>query len=482
MSLNSLSHFPFPTIRDGQKQALTTIDTHINDVEIFVIRSPVASGKSGIAIACQSALLAAGKSCAIVTPNNILRDQYTSEFDHLTTIKAQSDYLVPEATIWHGRRKLPHSDMSVKEFRRQYGVWPRGNQYTKDLNAAKRKGTACVVNTYGYLAHKLYKDVIIFDEAHELLDMLREIHSKKIWQKKVKYPDGLRTFGELIDWTTRNLDKPNIQLLHDELIKEHPASVIEYTEDLYFGAMEPCIKVKPLHIKDKSPIMWPDKVKRLVLMSATISPKDIEYLGLSDRVVKYIDTPSPIPVERRRILPLNTCSLASRHQDDNLELVVAEIKRIADEHAGQNGLVHAPYSLARKLRQELIEDDRFIFHTQLDKTDKLEEFKRSKGKILIGSGLYAGIDLKYDLARFQIITKIPFGNLADSRNRWLSKNDSDYYAWETAKNVLQASGRTTRAADDTSVTYVIDNCWSQWYNQCEKLIPLWFREAVKEIK
>ena len=310
MTVDFTSYFPYPTMREGQQTTLETAEQTINDWEVLVVRAPVACGKSGIAVAIQAGLNALEKSCAIVTPNNILRDQYLTDFPTLRTVKSQDDYMIPAKTIYHGRMRLPHSTMSVKEYRRQYGTWPRGNEYTKDLNAVKRKLTPSVLNTYGYLAHKLYKDVVIFDEAHELLDMLRELHSKTIWQRKHGYPDGLKTFGDLMAWADKNRGKDNVELLYNELSKEHPASVIEYTEDFYFGELEPCIKIKPLHVKDKSPILWPDKVKRLVLMSATISQKDLEYLGLGDRVVKFVDTPSPIPKENRRIIPLNACSMA----------------------------------------------------------------------------------------------------------------------------------------------------------------------------
>ena len=264
--------------------------------------------------------------------------------------------------------------------------------------------------------------------------------------------------------------------------KEHPASVIEYTEDFYHGELKPCIKIKPLTVADKAPFFWPDRVKRIVLMSATISPKDIEMMGLGDRVVRYIDTPSPIPAERRSIIPLNICSMAYRNQDANMELVVKELKKLADKHAGESGMIHAPYSLAKKLRIALKDDDRFIFHTRLNKNEKLEEFKKAEGKILVGSGFYEGIDLKYELARWQVVLKIPFPNLQDSSNRWISRNDPEYYAWLTARELLQASGRVCRAEDDYGITYVFDNCWKMWYDKCEHLLPLWFREAIKEIK
>jgi len=484
MAVDFMKHFPFPTMRAGQKTTLEIAQETINDWEVLVVRAPVGSGKSGIAVSIQAGLNEQGWGCNIIVPNNLLRDQYTSEFPFIKTVKGQHEYIVPASSVLHGRRRLPFADMSVKEFRRQYGTWPRGNQYTKDLGEVRKKTTPTVLNYYAYMAHAktsktVYKDVLIIDEAHKMLETLKDIHATRIWQHKVKYPDGLRSFGELIDWAERNEHKDHkIATLLEELNRKHPASVIEYSMDFYRGEQKHCIKIKPLTVADKAPFFWPERVKRIILMSATISPKDIEMMGLGDRVVKYVDTPSPIPKEHRAILPLNTCSMAYRSQEANLDKVVHKIKELAASHAGESGMIHAPYSLASKLKTKLHSDDRFLFHTRLDKNEKLEQFKSSKGKILLGSGFYEGIDLKYELARWQVVLKIPYPNLSDSSNRWISKNDSEYYAWLTARELLQASGRVCRAEDDYGVTYVLDSCWSQWYNTCERLLPLWFRESV----
>lgn len=480
MAVDLLEHFPFPTIREGQEITLRTAQDTINTWDVLVVRAPVGSGKSGVAVSMQAGFNAAGWGCNIIVPNNMLRQQYLDEFPKLKTVRSQDEYVVPAKCQFHGRLRIPHSDMTVKEFRKQYGTWPRNNPYFKATNAAKKKLTPTVFNYYSYLAHKMYKDVLIVDECHELLDTLRGIHIKTLWKDKVGYPDGLRTFGDLLEWAEQNKDRPNVELLIDELSKSHPASVIEHTHDLYHGEYKECIKIKPLSVADKPPIMWPDKTKRIILMSATVSQQDIEKLGLGDRVVKFIDTVSPIPKERRKIIPLNVANMSTKHQDANMDLVVQKIKEIADRYKGENGLVHAPYSLALKLKEKLKDDPRFIFHNQLDKQSKLAEFKESRGKVLIGSGMYAGLDLKYELARFQIITKIPFPNLMDSSNRWLANNDREYYAWQTAKNVLQASGRVCRAEDDEGFTFIVDSSFKMWYDVCEPLLPQWFKESLSE--
>ena len=133
MAVDFMKHFPFPTMRAGQKTTLEIAQETINDWEVLVVRAPVGSGKSGIAVSIQAGLNEQGWGCNIIVPNNLLRDQYTSEFPFIKTVKGQHEYIVPASSVLHGRRRLPFADMSVKEFRRQYGTWPRGNQYTNCL-------------------------------------------------------------------------------------------------------------------------------------------------------------------------------------------------------------------------------------------------------------------------------------------------------------------------------------------------------------
>ena len=474
-----LEHFPFPTIRDGQKIALTEIQNNIKDVEVFVVRAPVGAGKSGIAVAIQNALLSAGKSCNIVVPNNILRTQYLEEFDHLTTVLSQDEYTVPKHAQWIGRAKVPYKAMSIKAFRNQYGCWPRNNPYTKDLREVKRKDSAGVLNFYSYLAHKLYRDCVVIDEAHNVLEMLKTIHAKKIWQHSANYPDGLKTFGDLMAWAETNTHKPGVELLLEELSKEHPASVIEHAWEAYHGEYKQCIKIKPLSVASKPPILWPDKVKRIVLMSATISEKDLQYLGLDNRVVKYIDTHSPIPVERRPFVVCNTANMSYANQDTSCPTIAAKCLAIADKHAGEKGMIHAPYGVAKKLKKYLEHDKRFLFHTAENKREVVKKFKESEEGILVGSGLTEGLDLKGDLARWQVIAKIPFPSLGDSSMRWIANNDSDYYAWLTAREVMQAYGRVSRGEDDMGTTYSVDSAFETWYTKCVRFLPTWFKEGIR---
>lgn len=480
MGLNLLDYFPYDTPREGQTQSLSVLQDTVDNWEVAVIRSPVGSGKSGMAVAAQLGFHAAGRGCTVLVPNNILRAQYLEEFDHMETVKAQHEYVVGAKSQWHGRVRIPGYEMTLKKFRNQYGFFPRGNQYSADLSACRKKFSPCVLNFYTYIAQKLYKDILIIDEAHQMLEMLKDMHAKTLWQHIHKFPSNMSSVGDLMEWAEKNSHRDNVPELLQELSRVHPASVIEYARALYRNEWADCIKIKPFSVRDKPPILWPKKIKRIVLMSATINQKDLEFMGLGDRVIKWIDTPSPIPKEQRPIIPMRVANMSATQQQDSMPKLVNTLKQLADKHEGQSGFVHIPYTAATKLQQLLGDDSRFIFHSKADKNDKFAEFLKSKGKVFVGSGMTEGIDLKGDLAGWQLIAKVPWPSLGDSVNRWIAEHDPDYYALLTAQELLQASGRVCRGPEDYGVTYVFDSSWDTWYTRCKKFLPLWFTEAIKD--
>ena len=67
-----------------------------------------------------------------------------------------------------------------------------------------------------------------------------------------------------------------------------------------------------------------------------------------------------------------------------------------------------------------------------------------------------GVDLKDDLARFQIIVKAAFLPLGDNRIKRLFDEDKDWYTNQMLINLVQACGRGVRSKDDHCVTYILD--------------------------
>jgi Rad3-related DNA helicase len=102
-----------------------------------------------------------------------------------------------------------------------------------------------------------------------------------------------------------------------------------------------------------------------------------------------------------------------------------------------------------------------------------------KPTVLISPSLHLGLDLKDDLSRFQIITKIPYPNKND---RWIDarrKMDEDWYYWQTALKLIQGYGRSIRSKDDWAKTYVLDSAFRYFVRKNRNILPNWFIKAIQ---
>ena len=464
--------FPYDSFRDGQAELLDELEVNWNKYDVFVVRAPVGFGKSPIAAAIQSHELDGGDGCCILTPNNMLRKQYLDTFHWMRTVKNQDDY-------WIEQYK-----MTEREFRKRIYKWgPKKSEYNSDYKAVRRKGTSVVGNFYTYLAHKLQRHTLIVDEAHALLGTLQDLAAKRIWQHEYRYPKNARTIGDLLQWIGKAPKDEKLIRLKQVLESTSTNSLLRFSVDNYKGEDKPCIKIVPLSVADIPSPFWGGKVDKIVLMSATIGPMDIEKMGLSSRRVLYVDVASPIPPERRPILFQPVGNMSYNSQDENIEGLARELVALADHHQAK-GFVHAPYSLADKLKPLLLKDKRFIFHDKLNKQIKYNEFYAlplESGAVMVGSGMHEGLDLKYGVAEWQALTKVPYPSLADQAMRHLAESDPDYYNWYVSKDVMQASGRICRAPDDEGITYMLDNQFELWYTRYRSSLPGWFNEAVEGI-
>ena len=116
-----------------------------------------------------------------------------------------------------------------------------------------------------------------------------------------------------------------------------------------------------------------------------------------------------------------------------------------------------------------------------ERDEVLERFKR-EGGVLIGPSLDRGVDLPGDLCRVQVIVKIPFPNLGDkvvSTRMRAGGGGGRWYATETARTLVQMTGRGVRGKDDWCVSYVLDRGFLRWWNgEGKVLLPGWWKDAM----
>jgi Rad3-related DNA helicase len=205
----------------------------------------------------------------------------------------------------------------------------------------------------------------------------------------------------------------------------------------------------------------------------------MEELGFDANDVGIFESDSPIPTEKRPLYLYPVASMAYRHREASIPEMIKAINKISNSRQNVKGVIHCTYGTSAKMRTLLL-DSRFMFHGKHDKQEVYEKFLKSKTpNILVACGMAEGIDLKYDLARFQIILEIMYPSLSDNVNYWRMHHMPRHFKMDAFDNMVQQYGRGCRAPDDHCETFVLD---SQAVRLCEQVrIPGWLKSAIKRL-
>lgn len=462
--------------RPEQVQILTEIERQWNDHDVLSVVMPTGAGKTAVAVCIARWRQAKWETCNYLPPTNVLVEQALADYPELYPMRRIDAY------------RCEDRQQSCGDVKDDCGHFCKGCVYL----GAKRKAKTSpvrIMNYYVYFAQRLYADNAIFDEAHQLLDMLQDKQDIKLWQSLYKFPTGMKTVAAVIEWAQDYLSVHNDAKLSEalrQIILVRNNALVVYKPTLKRGQHDIALHVIPASTRSVPPWLWPQsKVRKIVLLSATISPHDVEELGLSNRRVAYLECGSPIPAAHRPVVFEPQYNLSRATTERALPDVVGMIKGLLAKHP-EKGLIHLPYGLAEQLRP-LLTDPRLLFHDRDNKQWALDTFRAAEeGRVLVASGLYEGVDLPYDAARWQLVGKVPYLSLADERIKRKAEENPDWYQWEAIKRVLQAAGRIVRAPDDWGTTYIFDGqfgrLWDRDQHRQIPLFPKFFRDALVDLR
>jgi len=246
--------------------------------------------------------------------------------------------------------------------------------------------------------------------------------------------------------------------------------------------------------------------ERWLCMSATIlNPQQwADDVGLGDEDWAYVTVPMGFHVDNRPIVVSAVADMArsgAGTYEERCRKIASGIERVLDKHENANTLVHTvSYALARDLTSALTGrkvagrgawhgkmqagDGRTVaVHTYLSGDGRDEAVARftDEGGVLVASSLERGVDLIGDLCRVIVVAKVPFPNMGDRRTsaRMRLVGGRSWYATQTARSIVQMTGRGVRSHDDWATTYIFDAQFPKFWKQWRQLLPKWWRDAVE---
>ncbi|HUI00381.1 MAG TPA: helicase C-terminal domain-containing protein [Nitrososphaerales archaeon] len=223
----------------------------------------------------------------------------------------------------------------------------------------------------------------------------------------------------------------------------------------------------------------------VLLMSATVFSEELlcRTLGISQDEAQFVKVAeSTFPVENRRIYPMDVAQLNRASMDASMEGIARAVDQIMVRHAAERGVVHTTnYSQVNYIMEHVSEGNRARLVTTQGSTARSELIQThgaTGASVLISPSLYQGVDLKDDLARFQIIVKVPFPDLSDRRTRVKMERERGWYDWQTALRLVQTYGRGVRSETDYCATFVLDSNFLRFVHEHRELFPPYFLDAL----
>lgn len=225
--------------------------------------------------------------------------------------------------------------------------------------------------------------------------------------------------------------------------------------------------------------VW-DHYDHVIFMSGTFLDKDlIVYLNEFDKnLTEYKQFDSVFPIKRRPIYYIKAGKMTYKEKVKTFQEQKKWVKKILNKNKNRKGLIHTnTYEVSDWFKMQ-IREPRFLFHTSIDKDEMLRLHKNSDDPtIMVSPSMISGVDLKDDLSRFQIISKIPYPNISSNKVKQRQKTNTNWYNWKTVIDVIQAYGRSIRSVDDWAETYILDSSFSNIL--VNPMLPRYISDAVR---
>lgn len=424
----------------------------------------------------------------ILTITKSLQEQYIDMFSDAMSSKGKSNYdceLDANFTVETAPCVLTPS---LKR-----GCW--GNCICPYYEARNK----ALVSRFGVLNYKMFlslpehvkrRQFIVCDESAELEDELVKMYSAELSYKRLKSvgievtPLHTEVYDKAGIWLSNLLLDINDEVsdLVDRVSKKKSGAgftpfeqgKLTYLKNLQNSLQGVCtnwtatefiidraaesVSFTPLKVDMLSKNVF-QYAEHVLLMSATIIDHKQYAKSLGIDNYKYIEAKSTFDPKKSPIYVSSKVKLNYGNLKDNLPSLTDKIKKICEHHKDEKGIIHTHTQyIANFIKDRLESDERFLFRSENDRNEVilLTHFESPNPTVLVSPSLTHGIDLKGDLARFQIIVKIPYLPLSQKRIKRLFDSDSDWYENKMLNSLVQASGRATRNTEDHSITYILD--------------------------
>jgi len=526
--------------RDYQINALNFIKKSIlSNKKYILLNLPTGTGKSFISVAMfanwyRNFINKEDAKFDIITNSKVLQEQYLRDFEFIKNYKGRSNYYCQ-----HYDTDCANGGELNRILKRKCDSCPYENAKNSWIHGDISLTNFHLFNTLALHQTNVLEqrkgNVLIIDEAHDFESVFSDFLSTKInanilkrcgftlkeveildnrfskIKKLISYLDfleqklvpdmkkKLETYEKRIkntsDLTKKRQLTGYIQALSGKLLsihglfegyKDDPNNmvldvVINKKEKMYSGVdliTQPIWVYNYIH-----DYIWKN-YDHVIFMSASILDKDMfSYInGLEPKLTSYYEISTPFPAKNRKIYYLKVGKMNFHNKEKTFKEQIKWIKKILNKYKNKKGIIHTVNYEITEWVKENVDDERLLFHDTSNRQEILDKHLYSKEPtVLVSPSMMSGVDLKDDLARFQILLKIPYPNISSQKIKSRNKTNKNWYQFKTCVDIIQSYGRAVRSNEDYADFYILDSNFSDVIKYSSHYLPEYLQSAIKTL-
>jgi len=448
--------------------------------------------------------------CFALTITKSLQDQYKNTFKETGILKGQSNY---QCDYDMNVSVDIAPCLYVKGLKQQCWASNRCPYYNQRNNMLKSQFASLNYSMFFSLPDHLKKRaILVCDEGSELEDQLVSQFTCEVdFPFLVKTNTEVSSFpsqptptkvvswlSSLIRGVSNNLEEYKEFFKNSKDTVEVGKKKVEYTKlmnlqkslEVLIGTYYDCeylieridkiIKFIPLKVDKLSRFIF-DHAERVVIMSATIvdPPNFCKNLGIKD--YKYIEVASTFESEKAPIHILAKQKLNFKNMNEMLPKLASQVSELLEHHKGDKGIIHTHTQFIADYIRNNVKSSRLLCREPGVRNEELLELHEESpyATVLVSPSMTYGVDLKGDLAKFQILLKAPWLPTKETRIEKMMKLDKNWYSNKMLCTLIQACGRGIRSEEDECVTYILDGSIYDAVERNKNKLPKFFLDRIQ---
>lgn len=421
----------FSEWRPGQDNAVDRMIDAFGIYRFVAMSAPVGAGKTGSYIAVA---LAMGWRVCVVTSTKGLQDQLLGDFAEigLVDVRGRNNF---ECGLSDGEPVSCEDGLHMRCNLRQKGHCEYGNNVKIAL-----AGRLVTTNYKYWMLSHLYGDglgkfdLLVLDEAHEAPEEVCAAKSVSVWGRDVGrlLQAGIPSkpldcdISEWREWAQLHLPKAEREieackeLSRGSTLSFHASRLVRDWTRLYrtlttlatatgpWACMyEPTkwgstYRFEPLWARDHAKGLLFLDVPRVLLASATITPKTIDLMGIKRDEVDFQQYPYLFPIRRSPIIHIPTVMVKHDMTDDDRAILESRIDQIVGTRLDRKGLIHTvSYKLGKAFKDYCLHNDVMDIHERSSEATReaVRQFRLAPPpRVLLSPSIGTGLDFPYCLA------------------------------------------------------------------------------------